>query len=52
MFRNWSEIQAALEINPDARLSMMPVPVWQEDDEPVLVGGEREAYGIWKDSEN
>ena len=52
MFRNWSEIQAALEINPGARLSMMPVPVWQEDDEPVLVGGEREAYGIWKDSEN
>lgn len=52
MFRNWSEIQGALELNPNARLTMMPVPVWQEDDTPVLVGGEREAYGIWKDSKN
>lgn len=52
MFQNWSEIQGCLEINPDSKVTMMPVPTWKADDEPVLVGGEREAYGIWKDSPN
>ncbi len=51
-FNNQAYISNAWDINPDANLSMMPVPVWNADDEPIMIGGERESYGIWKDSPN
>lgn len=42
----------AYALNADATLAMMPVPTLLPEDEPVLLGGEREAYGVWKDGEN
>ena len=42
----------AYNLNPDATLSMMPVPAISQDEDVFLTGGEKEAYGIWKDSEN
>lgn len=50
IFQNQAQIAAAWELNPKADLSMMPVPVYYEDDEPIMIGGERESYGIWKDT--
>lgn len=52
MFGNWSLIQEAVGLNKDAALTMMPVPVYDTNDTPVWTGGEREAYGVWKDSPN
>ena len=51
-FNNQAYISNAWEINPDANLSMMPVPAYYEDDEQIMIGGERESYGIWKDTPN
>lgn len=51
-FNNQAMITSAWELNPDADLSMMPVPAFHEDDEQIWIGGERECYGIWKDSPN
>ena len=51
-FNNQAIITSAWELNPDADLSMMPVPAFHEDDEQIWIGGERECYGIWKDSPN
>jgi raffinose/stachyose/melibiose transport system substrate-binding protein len=31
---------------------MMPVPAFYKGDEPILNGGEREAFGIWNKSKN
>lgn len=42
----------AYALKADASLAMMPVPTVSKTDEPVLLGGEREAYGVWKDGEN
>lgn len=41
----------ALSYNPDATLGYMPVPA-MTGDEPYLIGGEYNAYGIAKDSDN
>ena len=51
-FNNQAAITSAWELNPDAELSMMPVPGFHEDDEQIWIGGERECYGIWKDTPN
>ena len=51
-YNNQAMITSAWELNPDADLSMMPVPAFHEDDEQIWLGGERECYGIWKDSPN
>lgn len=45
-------IEQASEINPDAQYGMAPIPALDENYDPVFCGGEREAYGIWKDTEN
>lgn len=45
-------IPMAEEINPDVQLGFFPLPAASEADEPVVAVMEREAYGIWKDSEN
>lgn len=42
----------AFGLKADATLAMMPVPTMNTSDAPVLLGGEREAYGIWKDGKN
>lgn len=51
-YNNQAAIADAWTLNPDAELSMMPVPGLHEDDEQIWIGGERECYGIWKDSPN
>ena len=38
-------------INPDAEYGFAPVPALNGQ-EPALIGGEREAYGIWKDTKH
>ena len=42
----------AYALNSEATLNMMTVPTLVATDAPLLFGGEREAYGVWKDSEN
>lgn len=37
--------------NPEANIGFMPIPAF-EGGEPYLVSGEKNALGIWKDSEN
>jgi len=50
VFSDQATIADAWSLNPNVALSMMPVPTYYDDDQPVLVGGERESYGIWKDT--
>lgn len=45
-------IGQAQEINPNAQYGMAPIPALNDSYEPAFCGGEREAYGIWKDTEN
>ena len=45
-------IGQAQEINPEAQYGMAPIPALNDSYEPAICGGEREAYGIWKDTEN
>jgi raffinose/stachyose/melibiose transport system substrate-binding protein len=52
LFDSASQIAKVWDIDPSVNLGMMPVPTYYADDEPITIGGEREAYGIWKDSEN
>lgn len=52
LFQNAAQIANVWDIDPTVNLSMMPVPSYYEDDEPIMIGGERESYGIWKDSPN
>lgn len=43
-------ISTALDFNPDARLGIFPIPAASADDAPTLAGGERIAFGVWKDT--
>lgn len=52
MFQNLATIADAWKLNPDADLSIMPVPTLYPDDEPIMNANERESYGIWKDTKN
>lgn len=45
-------IGEALKYNPDARLSFMPVPSADANDPKTLISGERNAFGVWKDSKH
>ena len=40
------------KLNPDANVSMMEIPGYSADDSSFLISGERDAVGVWKDSEN
>ena len=40
------------KLNPEANVSMMEIPGYSEDDSSFLISGERDAVGVWKDSEN
>ncbi len=52
VFRYNENLAEAWEINPDAKLSFMPVPVAFEGDEPVTIIGEQDSFGIWNETEN
>lgn len=45
-----STIGDVLKVNPSANMKLIAIPCKYESDSPVLVGGERTAIGIWKDS--
>ena len=45
-------ISQAEELNGDIRYSLGPIPALNENYESAFCGGEREAYGIWKDTKN
>ena len=45
-------ITQALTTSKDAKLGMMPIPAKDASDAPTLIGGERLATGVWKDSPN
>lgn len=47
-----STMADAYALNEDAALAMMPIPTLSGNAAPFLTGGEKEAYGVWKDSEN
>lgn len=52
IFENNKIVTEAKALNPNLNLGMMPVPAVHSGDQPVLIGGEREAYGVWKGSKN
>lgn len=52
MFQTNSVITSAVSYNPDLQAGFVPLPVVHEDGRQVLVGGERNAVGVWKDSKN
>ncbi len=52
MFQTNSVITSALSYNPDVKAGFAPLPVVREDGRPVLIGGERNAVGVWKESKN
>jgi len=45
-------IRQTEELNPDARYHLAPIPSLGAGYENVFAGGEREAYGVWKDTPN
>jgi raffinose/stachyose/melibiose transport system substrate-binding protein len=42
---------SAYSYNPDAKVGFMPIPAF-DGGEPYFISGEKNALGIWKDSEN
>lgn len=51
-FTTNSEVSGIYEYNPEAKIGFIPLPTFSADDSQVLVGGERTAVGVWKDSKN
>lgn len=45
-------IGEALRFNEEANLSFMPVPSDDPNDPKTLISGERDAFGVWKDTPN
>lgn len=52
VFLGNSAVNEMQSVNPDVNLGFMSVPASSDTDEPTLIGGERIAIGVWKDSEN
>lgn len=52
IFDNNQMITSVLELNADANIGFIPLPAIYPDGHKVLIGGERNAVGVWKDSEN
>ncbi|NGP46205.1 extracellular solute-binding protein [Bacillaceae bacterium SIJ1] len=52
LFANNGAVTGTLEFNPDANVGFVPIPAVHEGDAPVLIGGERDAVGVWKNSEH
>lgn len=51
-FQSNNAISEVKLLNPNAKLGMMPIPTYYKDDTPVLVGGERDAVGVSKNTKN
>ncbi|MFS0725459.1 ABC transporter substrate-binding protein [Paenibacillus sp. 1P07SE] len=51
-FQSNQSIYEILKLNPDARVSMMRIPVGEGSGEPFLISGERDAVGVWKDTQH
>lgn len=43
---------SVINYNPDAKTGFFAIPVFYEGDEPVVIGGESDAFGIWKDTQH
>lgn len=43
---------SVINYNPDAKTGFFGVPTFWEGDEPVVIGGESDAFGIWKDTQH
>ena len=39
------------KLNPEAKLEMIRIPGYRAGDQPILISGERNAVGIWKDTD-
>ena len=52
IFQRTSVLIEAWDIDPEADLGFIPMPAMNAEEEPYLVGGESQAFGIWKDSKN
>ncbi|MGG6310914.1 ABC transporter substrate-binding protein [Paenibacillus macerans] len=42
----------AQQYNPGVKIGFFPIPSFYETDEPVLIGGETDAWGIWKNTKH
>lgn len=51
-FQSNLTIAEVKKLNPDANVSMMEIPGYAAEDDSFLISGERDAVGIWKDTEN
>lgn len=51
-FQSNLTIAEVKKLNPNAEVSMMKIPGYTENDDAFLISGERDAVGVWKDSEN
>ena len=51
-FEGASYLEGAWELNNDAPLSVIPMPAFYDTASPYIIGGERESYGIWKDTKH
>ncbi len=51
-FQSNLTIAEVRKLNPDANVSMMEIPGYTEGDSSFLISGERDAVGVWKDSEH
>ena len=51
-FQSNLTIAEVKKLNPDANVSMMEIPGYTEGDDSFLISGERDAVGVWKDSEH
>lgn len=47
-----SLVRVVSDLNPDAQYGLAPVPALNDSYKPVFAGGEREAYGINKDTKH
>lgn len=52
VFQRNSVLIEGWDIDPEAKIGFIPLPAKDANDEPYLVGGESQAFGIWKDSKN
>ncbi|RED55957.1 ABC transporter substrate-binding protein [Cohnella lupini] len=51
-FQSNQTIAEVKKLNPDALISMMPLPVSDANTQPFLISGERDSVGIWKESKH
>lgn len=51
-FENSQYMEGAWELNDKAPLTMIPMFSYYDDGSQYIIGGERESYGIWKDTKN